>query len=301
MSSFITRSSCPSCNSVSIAEVLKCKDHTVSGEVFEIWQCDDCKLRFTQNVPDQQSIGPYYQSNSYISHTDTENGLVNKLYKIARNYTLSWKTELMRRHLGKDHGNLLDIGAGTGAFVHKALRENWLVTGLEPDEGARVVASEKYNIQLGNPESLFELPSAQFDVITMWHVLEHVHQLHEYLEQIKRLLKEDGIALIALPNYTSADASHYGVWWAAYDVPRHLYHFAPLSLKKLAAMHQLRVDAIRPMWLDAFYVAMLSERYKTGKTNLSAAILNGTRSNLNARRQIEACSSLVYIVRNHKI
>ena len=298
MSTQIPRSVCPCCHGSSIGKVLECKDYTVSGEMFEVWECDDCKLRFTQRVPDQLSIGRYYQSDLYISHTDTEKGFVNKLYKIARNYTLNWKMKLVSRQTGKTNGNILDIGAGTGAFVNKVVSKNWMATGLEPDEGARRICSEKYNLQLQSPDILSELPSTQFDAVTMWHVLEHVHQLHEYLDQIKRVLKKDGVALIALPNYTSEDATEYGAAWAAYDVPRHLYHFAPSSINRLAALHGMKVNAIKPMWLDALYIAMLSEGYKNGRSNLLAAMWQGARSNLYAWRNTEKCSSLVYIIQH---
>ena len=297
-SSIITRSQCPCCSGAAIQKVLECRDHTVSGEIFEIWQCRDCELRFTQNVPMQELIGKYYQSDAYISHTDTEKGLVNKLYKIARNYTLSWKVNLVTANTGKLKGDLLDIGAGTGAFINQAVNKNWHSVGLEPDEGARNICLDKYNILLESPEKLTDLPSGNFDVITMWHVLEHVHELHEYLDHVKRLLKKDGVALIALPNYTSDDSARYKQWWAAYDVPRHLYHFAPASMQKLAGMHMLRVEKIKPMWLDAFYISILSEKYKNGRTNLPAAVWSGVKSNWSARLNTAKCSSLVYILRN---
>lgn len=277
-----------------------CKDYTVSNELFEIQECTDCTLRFTQNVPEQEFIGPYYKSDTYISHSDTEKGLINKLYKLARNYTLNWKMSLLRSALGdqQKQGALLDIGSGTGAFLHKALQSGWSVTGLEPDEGARNICKEKYGLQPLAPGALFELPSQQFDAVTMWHVLEHVHQLHEYMEEIRRVLKPKGTALIALPNYGSKDAQQYRENWAAYDVPRHLYHFTPLAIEKLTSQHLLKLDAVKPMWLDAFYIAMLSEEYKNGKSNLVAAVLNGIKSNMHAFKNKYACSSLVYIIRH---
>ena len=289
---------CPCCGNQSISKALVCKDYTVSGELFEVWQCAACTIKFTQHVPAQDSIGPYYQSDTYISHSDTEKGLVNKLYKLARNYTLNWKMKLVKHYTANNiqTGNLLDIGAGTGAFLHKASAANWSVTGLEPDAGARKICNEKYSLQLEPSEKLFELPSEKFDAVTMWHVLEHVHQLHEYMEQIKRVLKPNGVALIALPNYTSKDAQHYSVQWAAYDVPRHLYHFSPQAMRRLAAQHGLTVKATKPMWLDAFYIAMLSEQYKNGKGNLFAAVAIGFTSNLYAWRHKDTCSSLVYVI-----
>ncbi|MCW3090277.1 MAG: class SAM-dependent methyltransferase [Ferruginibacter sp.] len=299
MGSIISVASCPCCGSNSIAKVLACKDYTVSRAVFEIWECADCTMRFTQDVPDQDSIGPYYQSDAYISHTDTEKGMVNKLYKLARSYTLNWKMAMVKKSLkaGVQTGALLDIGTGTGAFLHKASTAGWEVTGLEPDEGARKICKEKYGLETEAPWKLFELPGAKFDVVTMWHVLEHVHQLHEYMDQVKRVLKPHGVALIALPNYTSADARHYAAYWAAYDVPRHLYHFSPKAVEILVKHHGMKLESAKPMWLDAFYIALLSEGYKTGKGNLAGALANGLQSNLHAIQNKSTCSSLVYIIR----
>lgn len=299
MGSIITRINCPCCGSIDIKKVLTCIDYTVSNEIFDIWECNECTVRFTQNIPNQEAIGSYYKSDAYISHSDTEKGLVNKIYKIARGYTLDWKMKLMKQNLSNTSKSrsLLDIGAGTGAFLHKAITEGWLVTGLEPDEGARKTSRDKYDIQPEEPAKLFELPDQAYDAVTMWHVLEHVHQLHEYMDQIKRVLKMDGVALIALPNYTSGDAEAYAAYWAAYDVPRHLYHFSPAAMRKLVEQHGMKLESFKPMWLDAFYIAMLSEGYKNGKSNLIAAVKNGLGSNLHALKNNSICSSLVYIIR----
>jgi 2-polyprenyl-3-methyl-5-hydroxy-6-metoxy-1,4-benzoquinol methylase len=301
MHSIITRSNCPCCGGINIEKAIACKDYTVSNEIFDIWECGDCSLRFTQHIPTEDSIAPYYKSDTYISHSDTEKGFVNKIYKIARNYTLNWKIRLVKQSLGNKvkEISLLDIGSGTGAFLRKAFTAGFLVTGLEPDDGARKICKDKYDLQLEEPQNLFELTSEKYDVVTMWHVLEHVHELHQYMDQIKRVLKKDGVLLIALPNYTSLDARQYGVYWAAYDVPRHLYHFTLTALSKLAAQHGMRVQSIKSMWLDAFYIAMLSEEYKKGKSNLVAALVNGVRSNLHALKNKAACSSLVYIIRHN--
>ena len=300
MGLFITRTSCPCCGSVDIAKALGCKDFTVTNEIFDIVECGSCTLRFTQSVPDQAAIGAYYQSDSYISHNDTEKGLINKLYIKARNYTLNWKMKLLDKSAGNQEfkRKLLDIGAGTGAFLDKAQHSGWEVTGLEPDEGARKICFDKYGIQCELSENLFRLPSQKYDAVTMWHVLEHVHQLHEYIDQIKRVLKPGGVALIALPNYTSKDAEEYKSFWAAYDVPRHLYHFSPQAMGFLASQHGMNLESMRPMWLDAFYIAMLSEEYKHKKSNLLAALWNGLKSNVFALKDKRVCSSLVYLLRN---
>lgn len=300
MGTIITRESCPCCGSKAIGKVLVCKDYTVSAELFEIWECADCTLRFTQNVPDQDLIAPYYKSDTYISHTDNQEKFINKIYKFAQNYTLNWKLNLVKASIGKDltKGSLLDIGAGTGAFLHKASLSGWAVTGLEPNEGAREICKEKYNLATQGAEKLVELPDENYDVVTMWHVLEHVHQLHENMNHIKRVLKSSGRVLIALPNYMSQDGQHYEAYWAAYDVPRHLYHFSPGAVSKLAEQHNMEIESRHPMWLDAFYISLLSENYKNGKAKPVAALLSGLKSNMHALKNKMACSSLVFVLRH---
>ena len=179
---------CPCCGSSAVFPVLSAKDHTVSNEVFEIWHCDDCTNRFTQSVPDAAGIGPYYQSAAYVSHSDTQKGFINRLYHIIRNHTLSSKRKLVQQVSGKRIGTLLDVGAGTGAFVNTMQTAGWKITGLEPDDTARANAAQKYSVDLLSPDLLDTLDEEHFDVITLWHVLEHVHDLHGYLENFYRFL-----------------------------------------------------------------------------------------------------------------
>ncbi|MEO8174978.1 MAG: class I SAM-dependent methyltransferase [Sediminibacterium sp.] len=298
MAELISYKNCPCCLSTAVYPALSAKDHTVSGEVFEIWHCDDCSVRFTQRVPDASSIGPYYQSANYVSHSDTQKGLINQLYHKVRNHTLSSKRKLIERVTGKTTGHLLDVGAGTGAFSHIMKHAGWNVTALEPDDIARKNAKDKYGLELQSPENLFSQPASQFDAITMWHVLEHVHDLHPYLEQFEKILKPGGKLIIAVPNYTSYDAKVYKENWAAYDVPRHLYHFSPKSISILMEMHGLKVDEIKPMWFDSFYVSMLSEQNKDGKGNIAKAFIAGLVSNVKALNDKQKCSSVIYIIKN---
>ena len=286
---------CPVCNSNDIYEVLSARDHTVSQEQFAIWHCRNCTLRFTQSVPDNHDIGRYYQSGDYISHSDTKKGIVNNLYHLVRNITLRQKKNQIIKRTRRESGTLLDVGCGTGSFLSVMKQSGWAVSGLEPDEKARHLASQK-GLDVGPAEKLFSLPRATFNAITLWHVLEHVHELHPYMGQLKKLLKENGVLFIAVPNYTSGDASHYGPSWAAYDVPRHLYHFSPDSMKKLLSLHQLETDAILPMWFDSFYVSMLSEKYRDG--NIISALFQGIMSNLKAAGNHRLCSSLVYVIKS---
>jgi SAM-dependent methyltransferase len=293
----ITYQHCPVCNSSHIQPALKARDYTVSQEIFEIWECRDCTLRFTQHVPDSEHIGPYYQSAAYVSHSDTREGLINNLYHRVRSHTLQEKRKTIEAYTNLKQGALLDVGAGTGAFSHTMQQAGWLVTGLEPDSTARANAREKHRLNLLPPQELYELPAAGFDAITLWHVLEHVHDLQGYMQRFFTLLKPGGRLFIAVPNYTSKDAARYNAHWAAYDVPRHLYHFSPASIQQLAAIHGFEVAKHLPMWFDSFYVSMLSEQYKNGKGNLPAAFFSGIASNLTAWKDVTKCSSVVYVLR----
>ncbi len=287
---------CPACKSADIQKALTAKDHTVSGENFEIWHCNHCSLRFTQDIPVLSAIGPYYQSEEYVSHSDSQKGLINNLYHRVRNHTLETKRQLLQTLTDKQQGSLLDVGAGTGAFSKTMQDAGWQITGLEPDETARTNAKQLHGLELQSPDQVYQLDAAQFDAITLWHVLEHVHDLQGYLENFHRLLKASGKLIIAVPNYTCKDATAYGAFWAAYDVPRHLYHFSPASMQALAKSKGFQVDQMKPMWFDSVYVSMLSEKCKTGKTNLLPALWNGMLSNANAIGNAANCSSVIYIL-----
>ncbi|MEJ7739093.1 MAG: class I SAM-dependent methyltransferase [Chitinophagaceae bacterium] len=253
-------------------------------------------MRFTQQVPNQSAIGSYYKSENYISHTNTKKGFINRLYHIVRKRTLNQKRDLIERVTGLRKGNLLDVGSGTGAFARHMQDAGWKVSALEPDEDTRRRAFDLYGLSLSNMQQLFSFPPGIFDAITLWHVLEHVHDLHEYLEQVRNVLSDDGKAFIAVPNYTSYDASVYGQYWAAYDVPRHLYHFSPASMKQLLEKHGLKQIAIQPMWYDSFYVSLLSEQNKSGSANYSKALGTAIKSNWKTVWHNQKCSSLIYVI-----
>jgi 2-polyprenyl-3-methyl-5-hydroxy-6-metoxy-1,4-benzoquinol methylase len=287
---------CPVCNSTLINPIFSVRDYSVSGEDFVIWQCSQCSLRFTQDVPTEASIAPYYKSPDYISHTNTSKGLLNKLYQRVRNHTLDQKANLIIEQTGMQQGRLLDVGAGVGAFLKTMQGKGWAIQGIEPDIDARLIAKESFGIDLADTASFYELPPQSFDAITLWHVLEHIHDLHRYVEQLKSLLTQRGKIFIAVPNYQSVDAAIYRLKWAAYDVPRHLYHFTPHALEVLMHNHGLRVVAKKPMWFDSFYISLLSSKYKKGSPGWISAFISGLRSNLTAAINKERCSSLIYVV-----
>jgi 2-polyprenyl-3-methyl-5-hydroxy-6-metoxy-1,4-benzoquinol methylase len=287
---------CPSCDNADIKAALTARDHTVSQKTFSIWECGNCTLRFTQDVPDAASIGPYYKSEDYISHTNTRKGLVNNLYHTVRKLTLSDKRRLLSSATRLKQGKMLDIGAGTGAFAAHMAENGWEVTGLEPDEEARKVALAQNNARLQPMSDFYSLAPDSYDAITLWHVLEHVHDLHVYVGQLARLLKKEGRIFIAVPNYTSHDAAVYQGAWAAYDVPRHLYHFSPDAMEELLSKHGLQLQVTKPMWYDSFYISMLSEKYRNGKGNTVKAFFTGLVSNLKAFVDKSRCSSLTYVI-----
>lgn len=299
MPSIIHYNGCPVCGSPDIAYALTALDHTVTGERFDIYECKTCSLRFTQDVPDANSISRYYESEDYISHSNTSKGLVNRLYQIVRKRTLVSKRSLVSRFTGMKKGSVLDYGSGVGAFANEMREAGWTVTALEPESLARQKARDIFNLELRDVTDLFSLPAASFDAITLWHVLEHVHQLHACIKQLRILLKPGGVLFIAVPNYNSKDAKIYRSYWAAYDVPRHLYHFTPAAMENLMKGHGLHIKRYAPMWFDSFYISMLSSRYKSGTVKLLKSFFNGLSSNLGAMTNHKKCSSVVYVIRHN--
>lgn len=282
---------CPACDATTATPFLEVRDHFLSKETFSLLKCDSCGLVYTTPRPALEVIGNYYKSEDYVSHSSTKKGLVNSVYNKVRNYTLNQKVKLVQRLVsGKA---LLDVGAGTGHFLKRAQDSGFSVVGLEPDEDARRVAKEQNNVELQSLDQLAHLPAAAYDCVTMWHVLEHVYNLQEDTKQIASLIKPGGVWIIAVPNHTSFDAQHYGAFWAAYDVPRHLYHFSPASIVPFIEQLGFSFEEQLPMKFDAYYVSMLSEKYKGG--SLLNALRIGWKSN--RRSKNGKCSSQIYVFR----
>lgn len=291
----ITHTVCPLCSSEKISEVFPAKDYTVSKEFFTIWHCHQCTGRFTQAVPDEKSIEPFYQAEEYISHTETSAGLINSLYHRVRKITLKMKWRLIESVSPIRKGHLLDYGAGTGSFAAAMAAKGWKVTALEPDGKARETGRQKYGMEILPSSAIGEQAIQSVDIISLWHVLEHLHPLQERLADFHRILSTGGRLVIAVPNYTSYDARIYGEYWAAYDVPRHLYHFSPAALKLLMEAHNFEIVSHHPMWFDSIYVSMLSEKNRSGKNRMIPAVITGILSNLKALFIPATCSSVIYI------
>lgn len=269
------------------------KDHSVSKENFDLYRDATLDLLITYPQPKEQELSKYYESEDYISHTDGKRSMFEKAYHFVKGIALKSKLQLIN-NLQKNKGKLLDIGAGTGEFLIVAKENGWQTTGIEPSEKARTIALKK-GVFLA--DSLAVLEDHSFDVITMWHVLEHVPDLENQIQELKRLLKPTGTILIAVPNFNSYDAKHYGHFWAAYDVPRHLWHFSKTAIKGLFAKEGLLLEKVLPMKFDAYYVSLLSEKYKTGKMNYVKAFLVGLKSNRKAKQNLEY-SSHIYVLKN---
>ncbi len=284
---------CPVCNSDQKKHFLTCLDNTVSKRPFELQECSGCGFVFTSPRPQNADLGAFYESDEYISHSNTKKGLISRLYQSVRNRTLAQKLELINSRQAK--GGLLDIGCGTGEFLNVVKGDGWSVRGIEPGDRARQSAIDNYGLDVRPEEALNEVGSETMDVITMWHVLEHVPDLKGRLEELKKILKKDGLLIVAVPNRNSHDAAYYGIDWAAYDVPRHLWHFRPQDIRALFAPHGFEVKEVLPMKFDSYYVSMLSEKYVTGSINYFAAFRRGWASN--SKAGAEAWSSQIYILR----
>jgi SAM-dependent methyltransferase len=276
---------------------LLCIDYFKSRETFPVCTCGVCGFSFTQDHPGEDMIGSYYESGDYISHSDTSKGLVNKIYKIVRSRMLRKKRDIVKKMTGLETGNLLDIGSGMGYFLAAMKNSGWNVKGIEINEKARVISSEKFGLEIFPPEAKGTLEKASFDCITLWHVLEHFSNLHNYIAEIHRLLKPEGICIIALPNIDSFDAQHFGHFWAAYDVPRHLWHFNPDTFGFLFESRGFKILNIITLPLDVFYISILSERYKGNKMAFLTGIVKGSYFAFLTLFNKRKCSSLIHTLK----
>ncbi len=276
---------------------MTCTDYFATGETFDICSCTDCGLLFTQNAPAEDAMGRYYESPDYISHSDTDQGLMNRVYHWVRRFMLVRKWRLVWHNAGKGQGTLLDIGTGTGYFPHFMRRKGWTVQAVEKSPQARQFAQTRFGLDVLPPEQLPSLAEASQDVITLWHVMEHLEHLNETWQQLYRLLRPDGILVVAVPNPASYDAAHYGSHWAAYDVPRHLWHFTPSVLQQFGAKHGFILAAHYPMPFDAFYISMMTERQQGHRAAFLRGCHTGIRAWLASLVKKERSSSMIYIFR----
>lgn len=293
----LTIDSCPLCRCSRLEHAMKCKDFYVSGEEFELMKCTSCGFLFTQHPPVEAEIGAYYETPDYVSHSDTRKGLMNKIYHQVREQMLVRKAKLINQVTGKTSGRLLDIGAGTGYFANTMQQQGWEVEAVEKSEQARLFAKTHFDLEILEEGALADFDDKAFDVITLWHVMEHLEQINETWERLSRLLTDDGVLVVALPNCKSYDARRYGAHWAAYDVPRHLWHFTPSTIQQFGNKHGFILTAQFPMPFDGFYVSILSERYKRHYFSFVRGMIAGGIGWMQSLSKREKSSSIIYIFR----
>jgi len=279
---------CPLCNSEDLSPFLSTQDYFGSQESFDLLKCSKCQGLSTSPQPNEDEILPYYKSNAYISHGDQSAGIISKVYRIIQNRNFHYKRKIIQKYVLNK--NILDYGCGTGHFLKYLSDLEWETTGIEPDPRAKQQAKDK-GINITELDRL----NKTYDCISLFHVLEHVHEQHSTIQKLKNQLTANGVIIIALPNYLSFDAKHYDKYWAGYDVPRHLYHFNQNTVHDLFKKFGLNIVSTHPLYYDSYYVSLLSEEYKHGKKNLLRGLYNGFTSNQRAKKTKEY-SSLIYIL-----
>jgi len=288
---------CPLCSSDKIGLQFSCTDYLVSKTDFRIFRCSSCGFSFTQDYPEERDIGRFYESDSYISHSDTSEGLSNKLYLLARNLMIRRKKKLIQNLTGLRKGNILDIGSGTGYFASSMKRDGWVAKGIEINERASKFAVTHFGLDIFAPDKLPEIEAGSYDCVTLWHVLEHFHEPYKYASEIFRVLKHGAVCVIAVPNSRSYDAEYYNRFWAAWDVPRHLWHFNPDTFKLFSEKTGFSLEKLKRLPLDVFYISMLSEKYKgSGLSFIRGMVMAGWFAFLSLFNKKKS-SSIIYILR----
>ena len=289
---------CIVCEETNLTNKITCKDFTVSGESFTIVSCETCGFTFTNPRPKDENLEKYYMSNSYISHTNNKRGLFNRLYQAVRLITISQKIKLLKSI--KQKGRVLDIGCGTGEFLNECKGNGYDTIGFEPSDIARKQAIKNFGLEVVKSNCFEKLESKSISIITMWHVLEHIPDIENVLLETSRLIKDNGVIFIAVPNHLSWDAKYYKNYWAAWDTPIHLWHFSEKTIKLLFKKYHFELVKTKPMVFDSFYVSLLSEEYKTGSKNYIKSFIIGLLSNIIAIFSKKGYSSNIYIFKKTK-
>lgn len=288
---------CPLCQSEKINSSISLSDYSISKQDFEIWQCTNCSFLFTQNIPSEESAGSYYASDDYISHSDTQKGMVNRLYHLARKIMLNKKYRLIKKiNSGK---TILDIGCGTGYFLNYMKSKKYSTLGIEVNENARAFGQQNFELNILSPNLLLnDKMNDRFKIITLWHVLEHLYNPDIYIQKIKNMLENDGVLILALPNPDSFDASYYKEYWAGYDVPRHLWHFTPKTIDQFVSRY-FNVTKLKRLPFDAFYNSILSEKYQNNKMGFIRGIIIGLISYTLSLFDVKKSSSVIYVLKKN--
>lgn len=288
---------CLVCGSTLLSKELTCKDFVATGESFDLHRCNSCSFLFTNPRPRAFEIGPYYQSDRYVSHAGDKQNLsfMYKVYDVVRDYSIKQKLKLIKSY--HPNGKLMDLGCGLGYFLDGVVKDKTFdALGVDVSTEAIDYVKQKFGYAVLGEDKLDTIEEHSFDVITQWHVLEHVHLLNERMQQLKKILKPNGTLFIAVPNSNSLDAKHYKEFWDGYDVPRHLYHFNQKSFGLLMQKHGFEVIQTKPMIFDAPYISMRSEVHKGSGLSFVRGAISGAVSTINALGNKDY-SSLLFVVK----
>jgi 2-polyprenyl-3-methyl-5-hydroxy-6-metoxy-1,4-benzoquinol methylase len=288
---------CPLCSGGNISPFLDVRDHFLSKELFSLFKCQDCRFIFTQDYPEEPEIEKYYESDDYISHSDSNQSLTGKIYRSIRRLMLIKKKNLVKKACHLTTGSILDIGSGTGHFLNTMKTAGWSISGIEPNKKAREYSSSVFKIAPSIPGQIHSLPSESFDCITLWHALEHFYEPYKYFEEIYRLIKPNGLVIVALPNSRSFDSEYYKNNWAAFDVPRHLWHFNTDSFNSFIKKAGFRCEAMSSLPFDVFYISVLSEKYKRSSASFLQGFIKGKLFFLFSLFRIKKSSSIIYFLK----
>ena len=273
--------------------IAKTKDYLVTGSSFEVRLDQQTQIAHTYPQPSEDELGKYYASEEYISHGNKKRSVIERVYAIAQKIMLKQKEQWLTKH-SKQNKRYLDFGCGTAALVQHLNQKNWEAYGVEPSEKARNFSIVKERLY----PSLEELPQKDFDVIALWHVLEHLSDPAKSLKAFYDRLDHQGHLFLALPNFNSYDAKYYENFWAAYDVPRHLWHFSAKGIIGLCEENGFEFVESKGLGLDAFYVSYLSERHQKNKVAFIKGMIVGCWSNLLALFTQEYSSKLYVFKKN---
>ena len=291
---------CPLCGASEQIPYANCTDFTVSKESFTLMRCQSCGVVYTLDPPSEEQMCRYDKLNLKLKLGDSPTGLTSRLYYHVRSRMLRKKARIVESQAYRTSGSLLNYGAKTGFFSHKMERRGWKVTSVEKYHEERLFSLEMFHHRMIDVPDMALLQAGTFDVITMWHVFEHSHHPNELLDRFYELLRPGGILVMACPNIRSTDAMHYGPYWAAYDVPRHLWHFNPNSITGLAYRHGFTLMHHEKMPYDRFYISILSERHLRHRMAFLRGMLQGLRSWRISITKRGRSSSLVYVFRKRQ-
>ena len=246
------------------------RDELTSNDSFNLYWDKKRKIAWT-DVSNTKDLSKYYKSDQYISHNTMNKSFIQILYNVVRSIMFHYKYRTLKSFV-KPLDKLLDIGCGVGNFLSFMGKKNLNVTGVENNSIALEICKKK-NLKVY--DSIENLSDELFDIVSLWHVLEHLPRPNKIIEKIYDLLSSEGVLVIAVPNFSSHDREHYQNRWAALDVPRHLWHFTPDGLEEMLSSAGFELLKKNPLFFDVFYISFLSEKHKGNKLAFILAAIKG--------------------------